>query len=220
MVRLTRIAVLAAALAVAGPASAQFTFSNPGQQPGGQQFQPVTPVPVWENVARVNLGVGFYNAAWYSCYYSWSWGWTSCSSTSYTSYIPFLVGPQVDLNLGGMNNLSVGFTVAIGTVSSTWWNGSQTLSNSANVTMWEPTVDYVAKFGPSTQDTVGRFRIGAGLYIGPDSHVGGAFRIGGGASFLNTSRIGAGLDVILEGGSFNGYWIGGLQLQVSPEFHF
>jgi hypothetical protein len=220
MVRLVRIAVLAVALAVAGPANAQFTFSNPGQQPGGQQFQPVTPVPVWENVARVNLGVGFYNAAWYSCYYSWNWGWTSCSSSSYTSYIPFLVGPQVDLNLGGMNNLSVGFTVAIGTVSSTWWNGSQTLSNTANVTMWEPTVDYVAKFGPSTQDTVGRFRIGAGMYIGPDSHVGGAFRIGGGASFLNTSRVGAGIDVILEGGSFNGYWIGGLQLQVSPEFHF
>jgi hypothetical protein len=216
MVRLARIAVLACALGAAAPASAQFTFSNPGQQPQ----QVVAPAPVWENVARVNLGVGFYNAAWYSCYYSWSWGWTSCSSSSYTSYIPFLVGPQVDLHLGGMNNISVGFTVAIGTITSTWWDGRVTQSNSTNVTMWEPTIDYVAKFGSSSQDTVGRFRVGGGMYIGPDSHVGGAFRIGGGASFLNTSRIGAGIDVILEGGSFNGYWIGGLQLQVSPEFHF
>lgn len=214
MTRLARIAVLATALAAAVPASAQYTFTQPGQQP-----QPVQAVQLWENVARVNLGVGFYNAGWYSCYYSWQWGWTSCSS-SYTSYIPFLVGPQVDLNVGGMNNISVGFNVAMGTVNSTWWNGVQTLSHSDNVTMWEPTVDYVAKFGPSTQDTVGRFRVGAGMYIGPDSHVGGAFRIGGGASFLNANRIGAGLDVVLEGGSFNGYWIGGLQLMVSPEFHF
>ena len=215
MIRFARIAVLACALTAAAPASAQYTFTQPGQQP-----QPVQQLQVWDNVARFNLGVGFYNAGWYSCYYSWTWGWTSCSSSSYTSYIPFLFGPQVDINVGGMNNISVGFNVAIGTVNSTWWNGSQTLSHSDNVTMWEPTVDYVAKFGPSTQDTVGRFRVGGGLYIGPDSHVGGTFRIGGGASFLNTNRIGAGVDLVLEGGSFNGYWIGGLQLQVSPEFHF
>jgi hypothetical protein len=213
MIRLARITVLACALAAAAPASAQYTFAQPGQAVP-------QPVEVWSNVARVNLGVGFYNAGWYTCYYSWSWGWTTCSASSYTSYIPFLVGPQVDLNVGGMNNISVGFNVAIGTVSSTWWNGTVTQSHSDQVTMWEPTVDYVAKFGPSTQDTVGRFRVGGGMYIGPDSHVGGAFRIGGGVSFLNASRLGAGLDVILEGGSFNGYWIGGLQLQVSPEFHF
>jgi len=215
MIRLARIALLTCALAAAAPASAQFTFSQPGAQP-----LPVQQIQVWDNVARINLGVGFYNASWYSCYYSWTWGWTSCSSSSYTSYIPFVFGPQVDINVGGMNNISVGFNVAIGTVNSSWWNGSQTLSHSDNVTMWEPTFDYVAKFGPSTQDTVGRFRVGAGMYIGPDSHVGGAFRIGGGASFLNASRIGAGIDVVLEAGSFNGYWIGGLLLQVSPEFHF
>lgn len=215
MTRLVRTAILACALAAAAPASAQYTFTQPGQQP-----QPIQPLQSWDNVVRVNLGVGFYNAGWYSCYYTPGWGWTTCSSSSYTSYIPFLVGPQIDLNVGGMNNISVGFNVAMGTVNSTWWNGIQTLSHSDNVTMWEPTVDYVAKFGPSTQDTVGRFRIGGGMYIGPDSRVGGAFRIGGGVSFLNASRIGAGLDLVLEGGSFNGYWIGGLQLQVSPEFHF
>jgi hypothetical protein len=215
MIRLVRITVLTCALAAAAPASAQFTFTQPGAQP-----LPVQQLEIWNNVARVNLGVGFYNGSWYSCYYSWTWGWTSCSSSSYTSYIPFVFGPQVDLNVGGMNNISVGFNVAIGTVSSTWFDGRVTQTHSDNVTMWEPTFDYVAKFGPSTQETVGRFRVGAGMYIGPDSHVGGAFRIGGGASFLNANRIGAGLDVVLEAGSFNGYWIGGLQLQVSPEFHF
>jgi hypothetical protein len=53
-----------------------------------------------------------------------------------------------------------------------------------------PTIDYGAKFGPPTQDTVGRFRVGGGMYIGPNSGLGGAFRIGG------------------------------LQLVASPEFHF
>jgi hypothetical protein len=67
---------------------------------------------------------------------------------------------------------------------------------------------------------VGRFRVGGGMYFGPNSHIGGAFRIGGGASFLNSNRFGIGLDLILEGGAYNGYWIGGLQLQASPEFHF
>ncbi len=83
------------ALAAAAPASDQFTFPPPGAQP-----LPVQQIQVWDNVARINLGVGFYNASWYSCYYSWTWGWTSCSSSSYTSYIPIVFGPQVDLNVG------------------------------------------------------------------------------------------------------------------------
>ena len=44
--------------------------------------------------------------------------------------------------------------------------------------------------------------------------------IGGGASFLNSNRFGIGLDLVLEGGGYNGYWVGGLQLLASPEFHF
>jgi hypothetical protein len=58
------------------------------------------------------------------------------------------------------------------------------------------------------------------MYIGPNSELGGAFRIGGGASFFDLSRVGIGLDLVLEAGAYRGYWIGGLQLVVSPEFHF
>jgi hypothetical protein len=214
MHRLARIALLTAMLAVAAPASAQYTFTQPGQQP-----QPIQPVQVLNNVVRLNVGVGFYNSGWANCYYGWYYG--TCTSGSYGSYIPFMVGPQVDLNLGGMNNLSVGFLVGFGNVSATWYDQFNTYqSASKSVTLWEPTVDYVAKFGPPTQDTVGRFRIGGGMYIGPDATIGGTFRIGGGVSFLNSSRIGVGLDLVLEGGGYNGYWIGGLQLVASPEFHF
>jgi hypothetical protein len=208
-----KILIASFAVAAAAPAAAQYTFTQPGQP-----IQPVQQLQVWNNVARVNLGVGFYNSGWYNCYYNYYYA--SCPSGSYASYIPFMVGPQLDFNLQGMNNISVGFTVSMGTITSTYWNGFADVSVSNSVTVWEPTLDYVAKFGPPTQDTVGRFRIGGGMYIGPNSTVGGAFRIGGGASFLNANRLGIGLDLVLEGGGYNGQWVGGLQLLASPEFHF
>jgi hypothetical protein len=209
-----KVLVASVALAAAAPATAQYTFTQPGQAP-----QPVQQLQIWNNVARVNVGVSFYNSGWYNCYYSYYYA--SCPSGSYASYIPFEVGPQVDFNLGGMNNISVGFTVGFGSVSYTYYDINNVYRSGSNsVTLWEPTVDYVAKFGPPTQDTVGRFRVGGGMYIGPNSTIGGAFRIGGGASFLNANRLGVGVDLVLEGGGINGYWIGGLQLLVSPEFHF
>jgi hypothetical protein len=208
-----KIVLVASALAVAAPAAAQYSFAQPGQPP-----QPVQQLQVWNNVARVNLGVSFYNSGFYDCsYYYYPY---TCTSGSYTSFIPFTFGPAVDLNLGGMNNISLGLNISMGTITSTYYVGVVAESKSTSVTIWEPTIDYVAKFGPPTQDTVGRFRLGGGMYFGPDSKIGGAFRIGGGASFLNSNRFGIGLDLVLEGGGYNGYWVGGLQLLASPEFHF
>jgi hypothetical protein len=217
MRNLMRILAVSLALAAAVPASAQYTFTQPGQQP-----QPIQALQVWNNVARVNLGVGFYNSGWANCYYAYWTYYPVCTAGSYASYIPFIVGPQVDFNLSGTNNISVGFTVGFGSITQSVYNqgGIYQYDQKLSVTLWEPTVDYVAKFGPPTMDTVGRFRIGGGMYIGPNSTIGGAFRIGGGASLLNANRVGVGVDLVLEGGSFNGYWIGGLQLLISPEFHF
>ncbi len=207
-----RIALLAASLAAAAPAAAQYTFTKPGD--------PLVPSPDRHgltSVLRVNVGVGFYNSGWYDCvgYYGYA-----CASGPYTSFVPVLVGPQLDFNVGGVSNVSIGFTAGMGNVNVSYWNGSQTVNASKYVTLWEPTADYVLKFGPPTQETVARMRLGGGLYIGPESKIGGTFRIGGGASFFNASRVGIGLDVVLEAGGFNGAWIGGLQLLVSPELHF
>jgi hypothetical protein len=211
-----RIFVVSLALAAAAPASAQYTFTQPGQQP-----QPVQQLELWNNVARVNLGVSFFNSGYYNCNYWYGYYPTyTCGSGSFVSYIPFTVGPQFDFNLQGMNNISVGFNVFLGTATGTLYSGLVSQSVSRSATIWEPTIDYVAKFGPPSQDTVGRFRVGGGMYIGPNSELGGAFRIGGGASFLNSNRLGIGLDLVLEAGGYNGYWIGGLQLVASPEFHF
>ena len=221
--------VLAAALALAAsaPAAAQYVFQEEWQKKKDlerlqqQPAQPVIQHPLWYNVARVNLGVSFFYSEYYNCNYWYGFYPTfTCGSGSWVSYIPFTVGPQVDINLGGMNNLSVGFNVLLGSATGTLYSGVSAVSASRSVTIWEPTVDYVAKFGPPSQDTVGRFRVGGGMYIGPNAQLGGAFRIGGGASFFNSNRLGIGLDLVLEGGAYNGFWIGGLQLVASPEFHF
>jgi len=209
---LLRVAAIASTLAVAAPASAQYTFLSPDIEP------PPLRLEGWAHVVRVNLGVGFYNSGWYNCYRGWYSG--ACTTGSYSSFVPFLVGPQIDFNLGGVSNVSVGLTVGIGTVSTTYNDGTQDLKRSAQVTLWEPTLDYVVKPGSLTQDTVGRFRIGGGLYIGPDNKLGGAGRLGAGVSFFSTGRVGVGIDLVLEGGTMNGYWIGGLQILASPEFHF
>jgi hypothetical protein len=211
-----KVLVASAALALAAPAAAQYTFSQPGQAP-----QPVQQLQIWNNVARLNVGVSFFNSGYFNCYYYGGFypGY-ACGSGTAVSYIPFTLGAQVDFNLGGMNNISPGFNVFMGTATATLYSGTLAQSVSRSATIWEPTLDYVAKFGPPTQDTVGRFRVGGGMYIGPNSNLGGAFRIGGGASFFNANRLGIGLDLVLEGGGYQGYWIGGLQLIASPEFHF
>ena len=171
-----RITILLVAVCTAAPAAAQYTFAQPGQQ-----SQPVQQLQVWNNVARLNLGVSFYNSGFYNCsYYYYPY---TCNSGSYTSYIPFTFGPEVDLNLGGMNNIGLGLNISMGTITSTYYSsiGSAATSKSTSVTIWEPFIDYVATFGPPTQDTVGRFRVGGAMYFGPNSKIGGAFRIGGGA---------------------------------------
>jgi hypothetical protein len=222
-----KVLVASFALAVAAPAMAQYVFQEEWQkqkEKERQLLQPPQPVlqhPLWYNVARVNLGVTFFYSEYYNCNYWYGYYPTyTCGSGSWVSYIPFTVGPQIDFNLGGVNNLSVGFNVLLGTATGTVYSGARAESASKGVTIWEPTIDYVAKFGPPSQDTVGRFRVGGGMYIGPNAELGAAFRIGGGASFFNSNRLGIGLDLVLEGGAYNGYWIGGLQLVASPEFHF
>jgi hypothetical protein len=227
MRNLSKVLVASLALAAAAPAAAQYVYKPAWQvekeekerleqeREAAQRFQR------WFNVARVNVGVSFYDSSYYSCGYWYGYYPTyTCGSGSWVSFIPFTVGAQVDIHLQGPHNISAGFNVLLGTVTGTLYNGLAAVSASRSVTIWEPTVDYVAKFGPPGLSTVGRFRVGGGMYIGPNSEFGGAFRIGGGASFFNASRFGLGLDLVLEGGGYRGYWIGGVQLLASPEFHF
>ena len=212
MRRFLQLTLVASALAFSAPAAAQYTFLSPDKEP------PPVRLHGWDNVVRVNLGAGFYNSDWYNCAHGWYYA--SCSPSSYASYIPFLVGPQFDIHLGGPSSASEGLTVAFGTVKTNILEGAQSVAKSAKVTTYEPTLDYVVKLGTANDDTVARLRFGGGLLIGPDSKLGFLGRIGLGTSFFNAGRFGVGLDLVLEGGSMNGFFVGGLQLLASPEFHF
>ena len=204
-----RVAALAMAIGAAAPASAQYTFMPPDKQP------PPLRLEGWRNVLRVNLGAGVYNSDWYVCGYGWT-----CATTSYASFIPFLVGPQIDIHLGGPSAVSLGFNFGFGTIEQTAFDGTQDVNRSAQLTTYEPTLDYLVRFGTPGDDTAARMRFGGGMLIGPDSKFGFLGRIGLGVAFFNAARFGIGLDLVLEGGSMNGYFIGGLQLLASPELRF
>jgi hypothetical protein len=211
MRRLLHVAAVAAALAAAAPtpATAQYTFLSPDKKP------PPLRLEGWGNVVRVNVGAGFYNADWYVCAYGWT-----CSATSFASFIPFLVGPQLDIHLGGPSAVSLGINFGFGSIKQTTFDGTQDVEKSVQLTTYEPTLDYLVRLGSPTDDTAARLRFGGGMLFGPDAKFGFLGRIGIGVAFFNANRFGVGLDLVLEGGSYEGYFIGGLQLLASPEFRF
>jgi hypothetical protein len=207
MRNLMKALAVAVALAIAAPAAAQYTFSQPGQ-PAPE------PVKINENVLRLNLGVDFMTTGGYCYYYYYGY---SCSSWSY-GYTGFIVGPQVDFGLGGPNAISVGMNFIFGSLSYTPYQGLPDQSKS--ITVYEPTVDYVLRFGGPMQPSLGRMRIGGQGWFTSEGGSGGGFRIGGGGSFLNDNKVGIGVDVVLEGGWIRGYWVSSIQLMVAPELHF
>ncbi len=204
-----RAAVAAVALVASAPAAAQYTFLPPDQKPPPLQLEG------WRNTIRVNLGAGIYNSDWYVCYAGWT-----CAPTSYASWVPFVVGPQIDIHLGGPSALSVGILIGFGTVKASVLQDGTQVDHAAKVTTYEPTLDYLVRLGTPMSDTVGRLRFGGGVLIGPDTKVGFLGRAGLGVGFFSTNRFGVGLDLVLEGGSMNGAWIGGVQLLASPELRF
>jgi len=206
---LLRAALAATVLAIAAPASAQYTFLSPDTQPPPLQLEG------WRNVVRVNLGAGLHNSDWYVCYSGWT-----CTSTSYASFVPFVVGPQIDIHVGGPSAVSLGFLFGFGTVKGTAVENGVSVDRSAKVTTYEPTLDWLVRLGTPMNDTVGRLRFGGGVLIGPDTKLGFLGRVGVGVAFFNTNRFGVGLDLVLEGGSMNGSFVGGVQLLASPEFRF
>lgn len=198
-------------------ATALYTYPHISLAQSTPEFAPPPPNPPYENVARLNIGVGFYNSGWYTC----SYYYYPCNSGSYGSYLPFILGLQADIHAGGTSYLSPGLQAMTGVASASYYISEvEFVDNSANVTLWSPSLDYVAKFGNSPGESFGRFRLGAALYLGSDGGSGAVFRTGVGGSFFNKRQVGIGLDFVLEGGGYHGYWFSGIQLLASPEFRF
>jgi hypothetical protein len=176
----------------------------------------------YENLVRIPIGVSFYNSGWYNCVYVYPY--YACGSGNYNDYIPFNSGLQVEIHLSEGHYLTPGFNFMTGSVSASYFNGYEVINSSNHVNLWEPTLDYVAKGSSDSysdsEKILGRLRVGLGGYLGSDGHTGGTFRIGGGGSLYNGRKLGLGLDLVIEAGSYHGYWIGGIQLLISPEFRF
>ena len=213
-----RSLIVVTSLLAAAPALAQVTPEPPPPPPPPEGVPPPAQpayggMKLKNNVLRASGGVSFAAAGYYCGYYYYYY---TCSS-GFSTTMPD-VNLDFDLGLSPAGALSLGVNVMWGSY------------HSVDLTMWEPHVDYLLR-GPPTSPVRGRFRIGAGLYVSSasgtssgqsvsSSSVGGAFRIGGGASLLNNSPVGIGLDAIFEAGSIRGYYVSTIQLLIGPEFHF
>jgi hypothetical protein len=168
---------------------------------------------------RLSAGVAFVGAGYYCSYYGYYPGTYGSCGYGYSTTQPN-INLEADLGLKRASAISFGANV--------FWGSYNAFSN----TVWEPHVDYLLRSGDSHKPIVGRFRVGAGLYIADvsgtsslGSHfsrtkTGGAFRIGGGVSFLNEKTVGIGLDAIFEAGWIGGYYVSTIQLLAGPELHF
>ena len=108
MRHLSKVLAASLALAAATPAAAQYVFQEEWQKEKERRLalerppQPLLQHPLWNNVVRLNLGVSFFYSEYYNCGYWYGLYPTfTCGGGAWVSYIPFTVGPQVDLNLGG-----------------------------------------------------------------------------------------------------------------------
>lgn len=206
MRRGTAILLVVATLGVASPALAR--------GPGGNGGAPAES-PALQNLLRLEVGLGIGSEGW-GCHAGLDLNpYYACNAWTYGGYLPFVLGVGMDLQLDGRSFLSPGVNVLLGTLS---FSNAGFSNANQRLTTWEGYLDYVFKFGEPDQWTRGRVRAGVAGYLGGGLG-GGGLRIGGGASFFQPSRVGVGLDLILEGGVFGGYWVSTLQILVSPEIH-
>lgn len=204
-------------LLLAAPAQARAQDQVPtAPATGSSPVPPEPPAPLPLNVARLVLGVGFGSAGW-GCHEAMSlYPYYQCTRWSYGAFIPGIVGLGADLSLGGPSFLGLGVNGMLGKVT---FSNAGFSNASARLAVLEGYADYVHKFGDPDQRTRGRVRAGLAAYLG-GGQAGGALRIGGGATFLNHRRLGVGLEVVVEGGVFAGYWASTLQVLVAPEWRF
>jgi len=201
MVRPLQALFLAAGLAAAFPASAQYggyygppPRSYPRYQPYQPQYQPPP-----QNALRLEVG-GATMVARYcpdpgNCFSGDPWG-------------ALTLDANVDLGLGrGPVALVLGVREAL----APYYTGAPSI--------FEPWVGLSFKFlrNPVLEP---RLVVGGAVMIGDNNDVGGSFRIGGGLSFFNFSRIGLAVDLMVDIGRLGDVTVTQVQLALGPEFRF
>ena len=237
-------AVAGALLLLGHPASAQYYGQPvpPPPPPPPPQYYPPPPPPQYypppryvpvqppppertEYTIRASGGVAFASQGYYCYYYGYYYAYYSCSG----GYVA--VWPDVNLDLDVWFKRNIGLSIGANVM---WGNYTLTYTgipnSSISSTTWEPHLDVL--FGMhANPDVKGRVRLGFGLYIASANgantsgtnvsvnDVGGAFRLGFGASLLAQSKVGIGIDAIFEAGWIGSNYVSTVQLLIGPELH-
>jgi hypothetical protein len=176
---------------------------------------------------RLSGGVAFASNGYYCGYYYTYYTTTYACGVGYTAVWPD-VNADIDIWIRPTLGLSLGANVMWGQYTP---NVSGVPNNTIYSTTWEPHVDLLTAL-PSSPQVKGRVRMGFGIYIaeanGNNSlgnnvtynSVGGAFRLGFGASLLANSLVGIGIDAIFEAGWIGSSYVSTVQLLIGPELHF
>jgi hypothetical protein len=212
------------------PAPAPQYYPPPQPQyppPAPVYYQPQVEEQKTHYTIRASGGVAFASNGYY-CNYYYTYYTTSYACTAGYS----AVWPDVNLDLDVWVRPTLGITIG----ANVMW-GSYTPSvigvpnNSISSTTWEPHLDFLAGI-PGSPQVKGRVRIGFGLYIAEANGlnasgqnvqyngVGGALRLGIGATFLPHSLVGIGIDAIFEAGWIGSSYVSTVQLLIGPELHF
>jgi len=242
--------LFAGTLLFAGPALAQYYPNTPAPPPPPppQYYPPppppppvyyAPPPPVYYQpppmqeakmsyTLRASGGVAFVGAGYYCGYYYAYYPIYSCTAGYSAAF------PDVNLDLDVWIRPTMGVTLGANVMWGTYtpYYTSTALATTYS-TIWEPHIDLL--IAPPYSDQVkGRVRLGFGLYIANINNgtppvgtqpynfngVGGAFRLGFGASFLPKSKVGIGIDAIFEAGWVGGTYVSTVQLLIGPEIHF
>ncbi len=190
------------------PARAQHVYAPSGPAPSAV----ATTRP---STLRLNLGAALYNANILYC--SGAQGF--CTPAGKLA-VPFLAGAEVDLAFaGGADAVGLGVNVLLATTSAQTYPGGIATTETRTLMIWEPFVDYLGLLGSPAAFVQGRLRAGVGAYLSTGGGMGGALRLGGGISLFRDRPFGFGLDVVAEAGYLH-WFVGGVQLVITPEFHF
>jgi hypothetical protein len=189
---------LAASVAAALPASAQGYHGPPPRS--YPQYRPRYEPPP-QNALRLEIG-GATMAARYCpegnagpCFSGDPWG-------------ALTLDANVDLGLGrGPVSLVFGVREAL----APYYSGAPSI--------FEPWLGLSFKFmrNPVVEP---RLVVGGAVMIGDNDDVGGSFRIGGGLSLFNFSRIGLAVDLMVDVGRLGDVTVTQVQLALGPEFRF
>src|SRR4051794_10149655 len=199
------LGVVAAGVLASAPARAQVGAPVPMTEPPPTSAPPPGYHEAPEMVPRLSAFRLMFGGAAVSrgVYCAYGYYTTGCSSLEYP-YAPLDFSEEVEKGLGRLLGLALGVHYMTGPY------------NDRNVDLWEPTLDFVFRFGSYTAGSSFRFRFGVGWAVAASGKNGFTGRSGIGFTLRGRSRVGLALDAAWEYGSFEGNNFSLIHYQLGP----